>query len=285
MRYNSKTNILSGIQLGLVTASWFLLNNCLLASEQKKPNLLFIMTDQQRFDALSLAGNKILKTPNLDRLAKQGAWFQNAYTQCAVCAPARASILTGCTVENHRILTNELATSTKDAGRMAIPTFDELLSKNGYHCEYYGKWHSPEFHAEVYLNPVLKTISGRSVFAPGGIDRLYSDYLDPIFPKENLKPGELYDTYTKRPYLMNPLDKRYGMTDAQVQQSNIVYSQPDLHGVLTTPAEHSFTAFQAKQAIEAIERNKNNTFSITCSFHFPPCTNASGKTLCRHVSG
>ena len=54
-------------------------------SQKKKPNLLFIITDQQRYDALSLQGNKFLKTPNLDRLAKQGVWFKNAYTPCAVC--------------------------------------------------------------------------------------------------------------------------------------------------------------------------------------------------------
>jgi hypothetical protein len=62
-----------------------------------KPNLLFLVTDQQRFDALSYAGNKILHTPNMDRLAVEGAWFENAYTQCAVCTPARASMLTGYT--------------------------------------------------------------------------------------------------------------------------------------------------------------------------------------------
>ena len=248
---------------------------CLAASQSnaakrdKKPNLLFIMTDQQRFDALGIAGNQVIKTPNLDRLDKQGAWFRNAYTQCAVCAPARASLLTGRTVENHGILTNDLATSAKSSGIMAMPTFDELLSNNGYNCEYHGKWHSPEFHAEVYRNPVLKTKSGRSVFAPGGIDRLYADYLDPVFPIGPLMTGELYDTYTKRPYVMNPLDKRYGMTEEQAKNSGITYAQPDLHGVLKTPAEHSFTAFQAKQVIEALERNKNNTFSITCSFHFP----------------
>jgi len=250
---------------GLFLSLLFSLNS----NAQKKPNLLFIMTDQQRFDALSIAGNQVLKTPNLDRLAKQGVWFPNAYTQCAVCAPARASMLTGKTVENHGILTNALATSARSSGLMAMPTYDEILSQNGYICEYHGKWHSPEFHAEVYQNPVLKTKSGRSVFAPGGIDRLYSDYLDPVFPAAALLPGELYDTYTKRPYVMYPLDKRYGMTEEQAKNSGITYIQPDLHGVLKTPAEHSFTAFQAKQVIEAIERNRNNSFSITCSFHFP----------------
>lgn len=269
MQHDSKTNFLPGIQSGLIAICFLLLNNSLVAIEQKKPNLLFIMTDQQRFDALSLAGNKVLKTPNLDRLAKQGAWFRHAYSQCAVCAPTRASMLTGRTVENHQILTNEVSASTKETGRMAMPTYDELLSKSGYRCEYYGKWHSPEFHTEVYQNPELKAKNGKSVFGPGGLTALYKDYLNIIFLKESLKPGELYDSFTARPYLMNPLDKRYGMTEEEVLKLNKKYSQADLHGELKTPAEHSFTAFQAKQTIGALERNKNNTFSITCSFHFP----------------
>lgn len=57
-------------------------------SKGEKSNLLFIMTDQQRSDALSIAGNPVLETPNLDRLARQGAYFKNAYTPCAVCCPA-----------------------------------------------------------------------------------------------------------------------------------------------------------------------------------------------------
>jgi len=47
-------------------------------------NLLFIITDQQSYDALSIAGNAVLETPNLDRLARQGAYFENAYSACAV---------------------------------------------------------------------------------------------------------------------------------------------------------------------------------------------------------
>jgi arylsulfatase A-like enzyme len=241
----------------------------LKAQDPKKTNLLFIITDQQRFDALSIAGNNILITPNLDRLAKQGAWFKNAYTQCAVCAPTRASILTGATVENHQILTNEVSTSTKESGRMKMPTFDELLSKRGYQCEYYGKWHSPMFHSEVYQNPQLTSSNGKSVFAQGQLTSLYLDFINSIYPKAKLKVGELYDSFTEQPYLMNPLDKRYGMTEEQVKLLNKKYSQPDLHGELQTSAENSFTAFQAKQVIAALERNKNKTFSITASFHFP----------------
>jgi arylsulfatase A-like enzyme len=243
------------------------------AKSGKKPNLLFVITDQQRFDALSIAGNQVLKTPNLDRLANQGVWFKNAYTQCAVCGPSRASILTGCTVENHGILTNGLADSGTKQSATIMPqkTFDQILFENGgYHCEYYGKWHTPEFAASCYKNPVKVATSGRSIFGSNGDIRFYKDnYLNQAYPKPPLKSGELYDTFTERPYIPNMLDKRYGMTQTQVNNSGISYAQPDLHGTIAIPDEHSLTAFRAKQTMEALERLKDSTFSITCSFHFP----------------
>ena len=127
-----KPDLRISLHAGLITIGGFLLNNDLQAQAQKKPNLLFIITDQQRFDALSVAGNQVLKTPNLDRLAKQGVWFKNAYSQCAVSGPARATILTGCTVENHGILNNTLAdASTPQApGFMPQKTFDQVLTEN-----------------------------------------------------------------------------------------------------------------------------------------------------------
>ncbi len=115
----------------------------------RKTNLLFIITDQQRSDALSIAGNTVLKTGNFDRLAKQGAYFKNAYTPCAVCCPARSSVLTGHTVENTNMRTNGLAYYPKEKGLMTMPTFDEILAGEGYHCEYYGKWHSLSSHTDT----------------------------------------------------------------------------------------------------------------------------------------
>lgn len=246
------------------------------AQKTQKPNLLFIITDQQRYDAMGIAGNTVLKTPNLDRLAKQGARFKNAYTPCAVCGPARASILTGRTVENTGVLTNTEADSATPQSPTLMPqkTFDQILTESfGYHAEYYGKWHSPEFAASCYKNPVKVSKSGRSIFGSNGDVRFYKDnYLDLVFPKpaiSALKPGELYDTYSERPYTPNILDKRYGMTQTQVDASGKSYAQPDLHGTITIPDEHSLTAFRAKQTLEALERLKNTNFSITASFHFP----------------
>ncbi len=60
--------------------------------EEEKPNILIIMTDQQAWDAVAYSGNKMIKTPNLDRLASEGVNFSQAVTPCPVCVPARTSM-------------------------------------------------------------------------------------------------------------------------------------------------------------------------------------------------
>lgn len=247
----------------------FVICHAVIAQKKDQKNLLFIITDQQQYKAMSLAGNTVLETPNLDRLARDGAFFRNAYSASAVCAPARASILTGHTVENTGVLTNEQAYYYDKEPVMTMLTFDEVLTENGYHCEYYGKWHTLTSHAEVYQNPKLESQNGKSVFAHGGQRAVYMDYINKKFPKRPLKEGELYDTFTDRPYKPDPIDVGYGFTSEELEERDIRRTQPNLHGKLMVPPEHSFTAFQAKETIEAIERLKDKTFSITCSFHFP----------------
>jgi arylsulfatase A-like enzyme len=239
-----------------------------VATEAPRKNLLFIMTDQQQYKALSIAGNPVLETPNLDRLARQGAYFTNAYTPCAVCAPARSSILTGHTVENTGMRTNDRAYFHEEEGLMTMPTFDEVLTEEGYHCEYYGKWHTQSSHAEIYRNPRQTAANGKSIFEHGGQNHVYMDYINALFPRRELQEGELYDIFTQRPYDTDPLDTYHGL-DAEDIPAEVERIQPDLHGKLEIPADHSFTAYQAKETIAAIERLQDTTFSITCSFHFP----------------
>ncbi|MBR5721808.1 MAG: sulfatase-like hydrolase/transferase, partial [Clostridia bacterium] len=61
----------------------------------RKPNILWICTDQQRYDTLNCTGNPFVKTPNIDSLARDGVLMDGAYTVCPVCAPSRAAFLTG----------------------------------------------------------------------------------------------------------------------------------------------------------------------------------------------
>ena len=238
-----------------------------LGSKGGKPNLLFIMTDQQRFDALSYAGNEILNTPNMDRISREGAWFQNTYTQCAVSVPARASMLTGHTVANTGVISNRQAYVPEDTGVMPMKTYDEILSENGYECEYYGKWHAPVFRARIYNNPI--TAAGIHKTELGlGKKAVYLQYLDQLYPDRELKEGELRDTLTERPYVPDPIDRRFDLKNKGLE-ADIKVGQSDIHGVTTIPAECRIPAFEAGKTIHALERLRDRPFSITCSFHHP----------------
>jgi arylsulfatase A-like enzyme len=217
---------------------------------------------------LSIAGNTVLETPNLDRLASEGAFFKNAYTPMAVCGPARSSILTGMTVESTGVNSNAKTYLYKEEQVMTTPTFDEILADNGYHCEYYGKWHVLTSKGEVYENPKLNAKNGKSRFGPGGQKHVFMDYVNELYPQPKLKEGELYDTFLNRPYKPNPIDSYYGKTYEEVK-NNKKRTQTFLHGELLVPAELSITAYQAKETIAAIERLKDKTFSITLSWHMP----------------
>jgi uncharacterized sulfatase len=101
----------------------------------KKPNVLFIFSDQQRWDTCGCYGQPLDVTPNLDKMAKDGVMFEHAYSCQPVCGPARAALQTGrwpteigCNV-NHRLLPIDENTIAK------------MLSANGYEVGYIGKWH------------------------------------------------------------------------------------------------------------------------------------------------
>jgi len=237
------------------------------ARKGRKPNLLFIMTDQQRFDALSYAGNKILKTPNMDRIAREGVWFQNAHTQCAVCGPARAAMFTGHTVENTKAITNKTAYRPESDGIMPMKTYDEILHDNGYQCAYYGKWHSPIHRSRCYMDPVTMAGIHKTEVGPGHKEA-YIQWLNPRYPLRKLKDNEFMDTLTDRPYRPYPLDKRFDLKK-KGKNSDIRVGQADIHGVTQIPARYHMPAFEAEEALHAIDKLKDVPFSITCSFHHP----------------
>lgn len=99
-----------------------------------KPNLLFIMTDQQRFDALGANGNPIVQTPNMDALAKSGVNIRDYYTNCPVCVPSRCTLFTGRYPHAHRIRENY---NLLEAGR-EFHLF-RVLKQEGYAIAYTGK--------------------------------------------------------------------------------------------------------------------------------------------------
>lgn len=107
------------------------------ASAATKPrNVIFILSDDHRYDALGfLKAQPWLETPQLDRLAAEGAHFRNAFVTTALCSPSRASILTGVYAHRHRIVDNNTAIPR---GTTFFPSY---LQKAGYKTSFFGKWH------------------------------------------------------------------------------------------------------------------------------------------------
>jgi arylsulfatase len=106
----------------------------------KRPHVFFLMCDELRADSLGFMGNRIVRTPNLDALAEDSVVFENAYTNCPMCVPARASLMTGRTPLNHGILDNAMKMVEDEK---PLP---EVLRTNGYTTTMYGKLH-------VHLTP------------------------------------------------------------------------------------------------------------------------------------
>ncbi len=254
----------------------------LAALADKRPvNVLFLMTDQQRWDALGCAGNSKIKTPNLDRLAREGAYFENAYSACPVCVPARASILTGQSITTTGVLTNgHLA--QEDLPR--FPTFDSILAGSGYRTEYYGKWHTPYAYAGTYANHVKPVNKGGGDHGETNLEA-FRAYLDARCERRKPKPGELIDNMSQRPYVPLSVDWRHGMSEEEIEAfgrkygirkkgskktTNPLTSQAGAFGCLQTPRNCSLAAFEGWEALEALKRmDAKVPFSLTCSFGPP----------------
>ncbi len=101
----------------------------------KPRNVVFILSDDHRWDAMSFMGHPLADTPNMDRLAAEGAHLRNALVTTSLCSPSRASILTGLYTFRHRVIDNQRAVP---AGTVYFPQY---LQKAGFSTAFIGKWH------------------------------------------------------------------------------------------------------------------------------------------------
>ena len=106
-------------------------------TKPKQPNIIFILGDNHNAGTVGYAGHPFIKTPGMDRLAREGIVFERTYNTTSLCSPSRASILTGLYAHHHGVKNNH----TPWTGRSK--TFLEHLSNNGYATAFIGKWHMP----------------------------------------------------------------------------------------------------------------------------------------------
>jgi len=157
------------------------------SAEGGTPNILIIFTDQLRFDCLGANGNRIIKTPNLDRLASGAANFTSAYVQAAVCVPSRISYLTGRYPHSHK---NRVNYTPCDPSEVMM---QRILSAHGYQTGSVGKLHFYPPTAEH-----ARSTGFDKVFLDDGVQTTdpYSDYVrwrkahDPAFDVSIYVPAQ-----------------------------------------------------------------------------------------------
>ena len=107
------------------------------AATSGRPNIVFILVDDLRWDDLGYAGHPTSKTPHIDRIAKEGVSFRNAFATTPLCSPSRATILTGQYAHTHGITDN----TERSPATHRLETFPLLLQRAGFETAFVGKWH------------------------------------------------------------------------------------------------------------------------------------------------
>ncbi|KAI2488781.1 arylsulfatase [Fragilaria crotonensis] len=258
------------------------------------------MTDQQRYDSIrrvqdelaAYEGKLKIRTPNLDRLSREGAYIRTAYTQCPVCGPARTSLRTGCTIERTGVQTNPLEDKVnRRNSKLFQDKIDQLegldqilVEDHGYVAEYYGKWHIPSrlYHHRDGSSPVVESNDydysrGTFSFEDDPWNRKLARYLEHFDQRGDINktfaPGQQEDSYAKYPYTPITLDPRYGKpTDTPLDaQDSFNGSEGSEMGNFTLGKEYSASFLNHDVALRALNRlaTQEEPFLLTISYHHP----------------
>lgn len=196
-----------------------------------KPNIVIVITDSQGWNLLGECGSGNVKTPNIDRLAKEGVVFNRAYNTCPLCAPARAGLFTGQYPHNAGAWGNDLPIGDN------VKTIGQYFQKAGYRTGYIGKWHLDGFD---YFGTGI---------APEGYEAEYwydgRNYLDEMTEEEKLlwrkglnEPEAIHEMSITREFTWGAkiTDKAIGFLQQEDEKPFLlVVSYDEPHGPSTCP--------------------------------------------------
>src|SRR5438132_2738658 len=171
------------------------------AQEAPRPNIIFILMDDLRFDELGCVGHPFVKTPNIDRLAKEGAIFRNAFATTPLCSPSRSCFLTGLYAHATGIIDNV----DRSPQSHALVTWPRLLHDAGYETAFVGKWNMgvdasprPGFDHWVavpgqgkYIDPELN-VDGKPTAATGYVTDLFNEHAVAFLKRPHAAPFCLF---------------------------------------------------------------------------------------------
>ena len=196
-------------------------NKTFSRKKDKRKNIIFILSDDHRYDAMGFLGKyDFLETPNMDKLAKEGAYLKNAFVSTSLCSPSRATILTGLYAHEHGVVDNQSPV------RNDLVYFPEYLQQAGYETAFIGKWHMGEMQGDdnprkgfdkwvsfkgqgKYFDPELN-IDGKRIKRKGYITDILTDYAIDWMKQKRDKPFFLYLSHKAVHALFKPDKKDLG---------------------------------------------------------------------------
>lgn len=232
----------------------------------KKRNILFIMADQLRADYLGCNGHPTIKTPNIDRLARQGVNFTKAYCQAPVCGPSRMSFYTGRYAFTHGASYNNvpLKVSEKSLG--------EYLRPLGYRVALVGKTHmkrDDEGMTRLGINPESSrgVLLGQCGFEPYERD-------DGLHPDKSVDPDLRYNHYLRAQGFTGDNPWHEWANSAEGEQGEVLsgWHMRNSHLPARVPEEHSETAYTTNRAMEFISEAGDQPWCLHLSYikpHWP----------------
>jgi N-acetylglucosamine-6-sulfatase len=164
-----------------------------------RPNVVFVLVDDMRWDEVRASGHPFVDTPNMDRLAREGARFLNAFATTPLCSPSRASFLTGQYPHANGIIDNTARPSHQ------LPVFPRSFQQAGYQTGFFGKWHMgnddsprPGFTHWVGMagqgeavDPPLN-VDGERIRVTGYVTDILTDYVERFIERANGSPFLVY---------------------------------------------------------------------------------------------
>jgi arylsulfatase A-like enzyme len=225
---------------------------CNRVTEQKdsgKPNIVLILADDMGCGDLSCYGQEILNTPNIDQMASEGVMFTNHYTGCTVCAPSRASLLTGLHTGHVSVRGNSPEMQLYDEET----TLGEIMKQAGYMTGAIGKW-------GVGSPPPVDDPSRN------GFDYFYG-YIN-MWHAHNFYPEFLYCNEKK--------EKLPGNQLLLIDGQNPWADQPEGTGVAETKVTHVHDLFD-REALDFITANRDTSFFLYLAYNVPHANNEAGR--------